>query len=124
MNLTFIETVAFTKALPDIFGTDEAFRRFQEEMLADPDAGTVMPGCGGLRKIRWADRVRGKGTRGGVRIIYLHVPEAHTVLLLMAYRKNVADNLTVDQQRVLASLADEFRAELKARKGIRTKNAN
>ena len=48
----------------------------QRELMNDPESGAVMPGCGGLRKIRIADPGRGKGKRGGARVIYLHVPEA------------------------------------------------
>ena len=124
MNLTFIETSAFTKSVDDVFGTDDELRLFQEALLAFPEMGDVMPGCGGLRMVRWRDPRRGKGTRGGIRIIYLLVREAQSVLLLTAYNKDRIENLTSQQRHVLASLADEFRAELLAKHLDRKQNGN
>ena len=53
--------------------SDEALADCQRELLNDPEMGSVMPGCGGLRKMRVAHPRRGKGKRGGARVIYLHV---------------------------------------------------
>ena len=64
---TFVETRVFTNRLPDLLG-DEAFRRFQNELAVNPRKGSVMPGCGGLRKVRVEDESRGKGKRGGARV--------------------------------------------------------
>lgn len=77
-------------------------------LIRDPVAGDVMKGCGGLRKIRVADRRRGKGKRGGARVIYLHVPAADWVLLLDIYGK---DDLSAEERKVLKQLAEDFKAE-------------
>jgi hypothetical protein len=61
---TFIETSAFTEWVRHHL-SDEALIEFQKELLNDADSGVVMPGCGGMRKIRVADPKRGKGKRGG-----------------------------------------------------------
>ncbi len=58
MEISFLETRAFTQALPGFFEDDDAYRLFQESLLANPDRGDVMPGCGGLRKVRVYDKDR------------------------------------------------------------------
>jgi len=111
MKLSFVEALDFTKIVYEYFGNDTAFATFQETLLANPERGDVMPGCGGLRKIRWRDARRGKGARGGLRIIYLHVPDADRILLLDVYDKDEADDLTSDEKKFLASLAQTYREE-------------
>lgn len=111
MRLTFIETSGFTEALPDYFPSDEAYAKFQGALLTAPEQGDVMPGCGGLRKVRWRDSRRGKGRRGGLRIIYLHLPEDATVFLLDIYDKDEADDLSPDERKALTALAQHFRDE-------------
>jgi len=59
----FIEAPPFTQLLPDFLRDDE-YRELQQHLSRDPEAGDVMPGTGGFRKLRWADTRRGKGKRG------------------------------------------------------------
>ena len=68
-----------------------------------------MRGCGGLRKMRWPDPRRSKGKRGGLRIIYLHLPEAQIILFLKVYDKDEVDELTFDERKALAQIAGELR---------------
>jgi hypothetical protein len=119
MNLTFVETSNFTAMVREYFVTDENYLRFQLAVMADPQRGAVMPGCGGLRKTRWADPRRGKGARGGIRVIYLHVPEADHVLLVDMYDKDEADDLTPDEKRVWAEFARRYREQVVRRKEAR-----
>lgn len=112
MNLTFVETTGFTSVVQEYFGGDEGLRMFQSTLLQDPERGDLMPGCGGLRKVRQRDPRRGKGARGGLRIIYLYVPEARHVLLLDVYDKAEANDLTTQERKVLAALAARFREEI------------
>ena len=112
MKLSFVEALDFTDIVYKYFGRDTEFAAFQEALLSNPERGDVMPGCGGLRKARWRDIRRGKGTRGGLRIIYLYVREADRVLLLDVYDKNEADDLTPDEKSLLASLAHAYREEI------------
>ena len=113
MKLSFVEALDFTKVIYEYFGSDTAFATFQEALLANPERGDVMPGCGGLRKMRWRDARRGKGSRGGLRIIYLHVADAKRILLLDVYDKDETDDLTRDEKRILASLAQSYREEVR-----------
>jgi mRNA-degrading endonuclease RelE of RelBE toxin-antitoxin system len=110
MKKLFIETTAFTKEITNRLD-DATYAQFQKEMLRNPDCGVVMPGCGGLRKVRLADPKRKKGKRGGARIIYLHVPEADWILLLDIYDKGEQADLTPGEKKVLKNLAQEFNRE-------------
>src|SRR5947209_1447375 len=100
MKATFIETTEFTKAL-SAFLSDDSYAALQQLLMADPAGGAVMPGCGGLRKIRTADAGRGKGKRGGTRVIYLHVPAARRFYLLDIYGKNEKDDLSAGEKKIL-----------------------
>ena len=77
-----------------------------------------MPGTGGFRKARWADVRRGKGRRGGLRIIYYHFRSDHQIWLMTLYDKDEASDLTANQRKVLkASIESELEARA-ARRAI------
>ena len=84
MKAVFVESSEFTEWVAE-FLPDETYARTQQELMDNPDRGSVMPGCGGLRKLRTADPGRGKGKRSGTRIIYLYVPEVKRFFLLDIY---------------------------------------
>jgi hypothetical protein len=71
MQATFVELPTFEKYRAGYLSDDE-YRLLQEEMLRNPEAGDVIKGTGGLRKLRFGDSRRGKGKRGGLRIIYYY----------------------------------------------------
>ena len=98
-------------ALVRVLMDDETYRSLQNELVQAPEKGTVMPGCGGLRKIRVEAPARGKGNRGGNRVIYLHIPEANRIDFLAIYSKNERDDLDAGQKRKLTALATLARTE-------------
>lgn len=102
--MVIIETPIFTKQLSFTL-SDEEYRLFQATLLDRPGAGKVIPGGGGLRKIRWA--AEGRGKSGGVRVIYYWFTARGTILLLFMYPKNVQDNLTQDQLKQLKKIIEE-----------------
>lgn len=108
----FIEFPNFTRECKIYFTSDLAYWRFQVNLAKKPLAGDPMPGCGGLRKIRWADATRGKGKRGGLRIIYLQVPEAQTIVLVTVYGKDEQDTISHGEKKQLATLAAELKKEI------------
>lgn len=113
MQAAFIETTGFTEAITDLL-PDHTYARLQHRLMENPDSGDVMPGCGGLRKIRAADPKRGKGKRSGVRVIYLHVPSAARFYMLDVYGKDEKDDLSANEKKQLRRLAEQLKQEAKA----------
>jgi hypothetical protein len=122
MKAVFVESTEFTRWV-STYLPDEAYADLQQELMDQPEKGAVMPGCGGLRKVRMGDPQRGKGKRGGARVIYLHVPEAKRFFMLDVYGKDEKDDLSASEKRELASLANELKRQAKAavRRGARRK---
>jgi hypothetical protein len=110
MKAVFIETTGFARDISD-FLPDHAYAKLQQRLVANPDDGDVMPGCGGLRKVRTADPKRGKGKRGGARVIYLHVPAAQRFYLLDIYGKDEKDDLSANEKKQLRQLAQQLKKE-------------
>lgn len=96
--MIFIETPVFTSEVKALL-TDEEYGALQSFLSAYPRSGSVIPDTGGLRKLRWAGG--GKGKRGGVRIIYYHVPTESQIWMLMVYRNGIKDDLTSGEKRLL-----------------------
>jgi hypothetical protein len=108
MKKTFVETSEFTEWVMHYL-PDDALSDLQQELQSNPDAGSVIPGCGGLRKIRVADARRGKGKRGGIRVIYLHVGDADVIFLMDIYGKDEQSDLTADQKKAIKGLAESYK---------------
>jgi len=98
------ETSVFTKQVQKLLDA-QSYRLLQLRLVADPAAGDLIKGTGGLRKIRWQGSGRGK--RGGVRVIYYWATKDDVVLMLLMYPKKDRDDLSTDQKKVLAALVKE-----------------
>ena len=90
MYLTVAQTPVFQKYAAEIWSEDE-LDRFVNWIALNPLAGDVIPGTGGLRKVRWS--ASGRGKRGGTRVIYYNLLQDGTIWLLIAYTKAKLDNL-------------------------------
>ena len=113
--MEFIEAPTFTKLLSS-YMDDGEYRGLQHALLLNPEAGDLIQGTGGFRKIRWADPRRGKGKRGGLRVIYFFFPEEKQIWLLTLYGKDEADDLSSNQKHALKSaIEEETRARTKKR---------
>jgi hypothetical protein len=110
----FIESSSFTRSIVDYL-RDDHYWELQRVLVPNPAAGAVMPGCAGLRKIRFRDPQRGKGSRAGLRVIYLYLPEQSWVFLLDIYGKDEKDDLGREEKKVLASLASRIKEAAKGR---------
>ena len=101
--LTFIELQGFSKRRQALLPDDE-FRAFQEILINDPEAGDIISGTGGFRKIRWSRP--GTGKRGGVRVIYYNVTIKGRIYLALIYPKNEQDELSQEQKKMLRQVAE------------------
>jgi len=112
MKALFVELPAFAKYRADYLG-DEGFRGLQQSMLKNPEAGDVIEGTGGLRKLRHGDPRRGKGKRGGLRVIYYWWDGGRQFWLFTLYDKDEMENLSADEKKLLKGM---LKAELEARR--------
>jgi hypothetical protein len=101
-EITVLQLPKFKAEATELIGADgiEAVAAY---LTDHPDAGDVIPGAGRARKLRWA--AKGKGKRGGARIIYLYVMIATRIYLLRCYAKNVRTDLTADERKDLRQIA-------------------
>lgn len=112
MKAVFIELPAFERHR-DRCLNEEGFRLLQEMLMAHPEAGDLMEGTGGLRKVRCSDARRGKGKRGGLRVVYYYWTGGPEFWLFTLYDKDEMADLTPKQR---ASLKDLVKAELQLRR--------
>lgn len=111
MDAIFVELPAFERMRQNYLD-DDAFRELQIVLMASPIAGDVIKGTGGLRKLRWTDKRRGKGKRGGLRVIYYYWFRGFEFWLFTVYDKGEMSDLTPKE---CAALETKLRSELNAR---------
>ncbi len=116
MLKTFIESGEFSAWVKSYF-TDDHLAAMQRELLAEPEIGDVIPGCGGLRKLRVADPKRGKGKRGGARVVYLHIAGADQIYLITVYGKDQKDDLSADDKRLYRQLVQMLKDQARRPEG-------
>ena len=92
--------------------SDDSRREMEAAIVADPAAAPVMPGTGGIRKLRWAGSGRGK--RGGIRTIYFHHAGPEAIYMLTAYAKAAREDLSPSEKRALARLVAAIKEAEKA----------
>ena len=102
--MRFVETPVFTGLVSKRLDDDD-YRALQTALLLRPEQGPVIPGSGGLRKIRWS--AEGRGKRGGLRVIYFWDKTSSTFYMLFLYQKNQQGDLSATQIRALARLVRE-----------------
>lgn len=103
--MIFIETPPFERLRAEYLG-DEQYRLLQVWLMANPEAGIVIRGSGGIRKLRWGSDGRGK--RGGMRIIYYYMHAQSQMFFLTLYRKSEVSDLSRDEIRTLRSFVRQI----------------
>ncbi len=103
---TVAETPMFTRQSEKLFDEEEK-RQLINALAEDPRAGVLIPGAGGVRKLRYASSGRGK--RGGARVIYYFVDEDLPIYALLVYPKGTKTDLTPEEKRTVRALAAELR---------------
>jgi len=103
--MIFIETPIFTKEVQALL-PDDSYPEMQQALLVRPEAGNLIPGSGGLRKLRW--KLPRVGKRGSLRIIYYWDTPSYTIYMLLPYKKSKQEDLTQDQLKILSRLIKEW----------------
>jgi len=103
--MVFIETSVFTRMVTSLL-TDEEYREFQNVLLDNPAAGDLIKGGGGIRKIRFA--IKGRGKSGGVRTIYFWAKAKDQIYMLVIYPKSNKDTLTDSETAILHDYVKEL----------------
>ena len=107
-KITLRQTGAFSKQLQQI-GSTSHFHELAGRLQSHPELGDVIPGTGGLRKIRMS--LLGRGSRGGARIIYIYLKQASELFFLWLYSKGEAEDLTGKEKKALAALAAKIKSQ-------------
>jgi hypothetical protein len=105
--VTVAETAVFVRQAETLWTDDERLE-FVDFIARNPEIGDLVPGSGGVRKVRWSRR--GSGKRGGVRIIYFYHDPAMPLYLLMIYAKAQRDDLSLDARRTVQGLVARLKA--------------
>jgi mRNA-degrading endonuclease RelE of RelBE toxin-antitoxin system len=103
--MVFKETILFSKYLKDYLKDDE-YQQFQQYLIDQPDAGDLIKGTGGLRKLRWG--LEKKGKRGGIRVIYYWQIEEDQIYLLALYSKNDVTDLSSGDKKALKKMVEDW----------------
>jgi hypothetical protein len=109
MQRVFVHTSIFSRKV-DSRGGDELVQTIEGEILKNPAAGDLVPGIGGIRKLRVGDESRG-GKRGGYRVLYLDVPHRKMTYLLYFYGKDEAEDISVQEKKSFRELAGILKGE-------------
>ena len=106
MKMVFIEATLFSKYLQDYLDEEE-YREMQNHLIEQPDAGSLIQGTGGLRKLRW--QLGNKGKRGGVRVIYYWQIAEDQIYFFTLYAKNEASDLSSEEKKVLKKMLGNWK---------------
>src|SRR5690348_14557092 len=113
--MEFFEAPAFTRFVSSYL-TDDEYRAIQGRLSIAPEAGDVIPGTGGFRKLRWAHAMRGKGRRGGLRVIYYYFSAANQIWFMTLYDKNEG---SMAKRKIFDELMEGIEAETQTRQTSR-----
>jgi mRNA-degrading endonuclease RelE of RelBE toxin-antitoxin system len=113
VKAVFVELPPFERYRSEYLD-DDSFLTLQQLLMLNPDAGDVIPGTGGLRKLRFTDERRGKGKRGGLRVIYYWCHRESEFWLFTVYAKGEVSDLSKAQRQLLKKM---IKKELEARRG-------
>lgn len=108
---TVLELPSFARSIRNIWSAEE-LSSFVTFIAANPTAGAIIQGTGGLRKVRWSRD--GIGTRGGTRIVYYYHNPRNPIYLFYAYPKNAKDDLTSEERKIFAAAIQELKRHLKS----------
>jgi hypothetical protein len=110
MRRLFKETPIFTSKIDELGGL-ELLKEIEDAILDNPEAGATVSGTGGIRKMRAKDPSRKKGKRGGLRILYLDLPDRECTYLIYCYGKDEAEDLTAEEKKEIKEWVSILKGE-------------
>lgn len=105
--MVIIETSVFTRIIRSLLNDDD-YHQLQRVLIQYPDIGELIPGSGGLRKVRW--KIEGRGKRGGIRIIYYWMAADNQLWMLYAYSKSRQTDLDREQLKILRDIVARWQS--------------
>lgn len=119
-NLGMKNMITIVELPPFLSQIGKAIQENERDDLVDflaknPESGEEITGTGGVRKLRWAGK--GKGKRGGLRVIYYFYNETAPIFLLTVYGKGVQEDLTSDQKKKMTEITKILKADCKSKRG-------
>ena len=114
MNREFVSLDIFNRLWEDLGLSDDDLKELQEHLNIYPEKGKIIQNTGGVRKIRW--KIKGKGKRGGIRVLYIDFIFYEKIYLLMVYPKSKKENITGKEKNIIKKLVDELKNELRRKK--------
>lgn len=115
MKRRFVESAAFSEDRKQLERARELSHddlvALEQSILVDPQAGDLVPGTGGLRKIRLGQPKVGRGKRGGVRVYYLDLPRRGVTHLVAIFGKREKSDLSPAERRIVAALVKQLKEE-------------
>lgn len=106
--MQFIESSSFTKNIYNYL-SDEEYKALQTKLVERPRLGNVIPGCGGIRKLRWSQKSKIHGKRSGLRIFYLYIEQVSHIHLLALLGKGERGDLSPREKKTLKILATQLK---------------
>lgn len=116
MRLTIAQLATFVSDCRRLRVSDEDVQALEAVLIERPEAGSVIPGTGGFRKLRFAPPSAKRGKRGATRVIYAHFPQIQAIVLFLMYGKNEQGNLNARPKRAAAKWMTEFKRTLSERR--------
>ncbi|PIU00113.1 MAG: hypothetical protein COT74_07110 [Bdellovibrionales bacterium CG10_big_fil_rev_8_21_14_0_10_45_34] len=113
MRRLFVQSTGFYRILNHRPDGEEILRRIEWEILNNPEVGDLVQSTGGVRKMRIADHSRGKGKRGGMRVLYLDLPDRNHTHLIWIYSKDDADDLSPSGKKMIRLLVEKIKGAFK-----------
>ena len=109
--MVFVESRSFTRRLMELAGqsADDVLRAIQNDLIENPEKGSVVQGLGGIRKARAANPTRGKGKRGGLRHLYLYLRDRDHIHLLFLLDKDEQEDLSSEEQRDIRHMVAQLK---------------
>ncbi|MBN8537249.1 MAG: type II toxin-antitoxin system RelE/ParE family toxin [Deltaproteobacteria bacterium] len=107
----FVYSPLIEEVLAEFANHDALAKQIEDEILKNPEAGDIVQGTGGIRKMRLADPGRNKGKRGGLRVFFLDLPDKERTHLIFLLRKGDADDISPDEKQVLKELVVRIKKE-------------